>query len=88
MTRTPREKLASIFRKMADNPRQQIKQLAIGTAISLVAMILLVLTSSLENAWLFYGLAFVAISAILYAIPGYIGVWVWRMKQVFFRDKQ
>jgi multisubunit Na+/H+ antiporter MnhG subunit len=71
---------------MAANPSQQIKQLAIGTAISLIAMLALVLSSDFENVWLFYFLSLVTALGILYAIPGYIGIWIWRMKDIFLKD--
>ena len=38
-----------------------------------------------EKVWLFYLLSIIGISAIIYAVPGYIGVWAWRMKHVLFK---
>ncbi len=69
---------------MAVTPNKQLKQLAIGTVISAISMIVMTLTSDLENRWLFYFLVSINILAIIYAIPGYIGMWVWRMRKVLF----
>ena len=70
---------------MASTPQVQVKQLAIGTAISLISMASLILTSELELQWLFYLLSFILVLGILYAIPGYIGIWLWRMKDTLFK---
>ena len=71
---------------MASTPQVQVKQLAIGTAISLISMASLILTSELELQWLFYLLSFILVLGILYAIPGYIGIWLWRMKDTLFKE--
>jgi len=74
------------LKEMANSPKTQIKRLAIGTAISILAMLMIFFTSYLEYQWLFYLFAIISSLGIIYAIPGYIGVWVWRMKDVIFRD--
>jgi len=71
---------------MSENPTAQIKKLVIGTLLSILAMMALILTSDLESQWLFYALSFVLVLGVGYAIPGYIGIWVWRMKDVLFKD--
>ena len=72
---------------MADHPKQQLKRLALGTLISLVAMGVLVFTVDSENQIYFYALSVIIVAGVLYAIPGYIGVWVWRMRAVIFRNR-
>lgn len=76
----------SLLRQMASTPKKQLKQLLIGTAGAFVCMLGLVLTSQFESEWLFYCLSFVLVLFFLYAIPGYIGIWVWRMKNLIFKD--
>ncbi len=71
---------------MANTPKTQIIRLAVGTAISSSAFIVLLLTSEIENSLLFYGLSVIAMLGITYAIPGYIGIWLWRMKSVMFNE--
>lgn len=80
-------KLKERLKAMADTPSMQIKRLAIGTGISLSAMLVMVLSSDLEITWLFYLLATIVIIGVIYAIPGYIGIWVWRMQDVIFASK-
>ena len=71
---------------MAATPRTQIKRLALGSLVSILAMLVLVLTSEFESQWLFYFLSLLIIAGVLYAIPGYIGIWVWRMKDVILGE--
>jgi len=90
MSRTPiqslSQKTANRLKQMASSPKQQIIRLAVGTLVSLIAMIGLLLSSDYSSQWLFYSLSLVLIAGILYAIPGYIGIWMWRMKDVFFKE--
>jgi len=79
-------KIKNHLKQMASSPKAQIKRLAIGTGISILAMLMIFFTSYLEYQWLFYLFAVISSLGIIYAIPGYIGVWVWRMKDVIFRD--
>ncbi len=69
---------------MALTPKRQIGQLALGSFISLVAMLALIITSELESSLVFYSLSFILVLGVIYAIPGYIGIWVWRMRDVLF----
>jgi hypothetical protein len=73
---------------MAYSPRLQIRRLAIGTSISSIAILIFMLVSHLEVQWLFYLLVVITSLGILYAIPGYIGVWVWRMRDVLFSKEE
>lgn len=82
-----KHKLLKKLESMAENPRKQLKRVAIGTVICFVSLLALILTSSLEKVWLFYLLSIVGIIAIIYAVPGYVGIWAWRMKQVLFKKK-
>ncbi len=77
-----REKLVS----MAENPKAQLIQLVAGTIVSLLSMFALVLTSDWENQWVFYLLNALLIAGVIYAIPGYVGIWLWRMKDSLFRN--
>lgn len=79
------EWLENTLKEMANTPAKQIRKLAIGSLLSLIAMGLLIITSDLENQIVFYSLATIALLAIIYAVPGYIGIWVWRMKSTLFR---
>jgi uncharacterized membrane protein YccC len=72
------------LRQMAENPRSQLKQLIIGTLGAFFCMLLLIYTSEQENAVLFYFLSTLLMFCVLYAIPGYLGIWMWRMRKVFF----
>jgi len=72
---------------MAENPKVQLIQLATGTIICLLSMFALVLTSDWENQWIFYLFNIVLFAGVIYAIPGYIGIWVWRMKDTLLRKK-
>ena len=72
---------------MAYTPKVQIKRLAIGTSISAVAIFILTFVSQLESQWLFNLLVAVTLIGILYAIPGYIGIWVWRMRDILFKTR-
>ena len=81
-----KKQLKNKLYQMANTPKTQIKQLALGTLISTISIIFLTLTSPLENSWLFYGLNALTILGIIIAIPGYIGVWVWRMKKILFKE--
>lgn len=76
--------LKTKFRQMALTPRTQLKRLAIGTVGALICMTVLVLTSHLANQWLFYVLSFSLVIFTLYALPGYLGIWLWRMRKYFF----
>ncbi|PHS18187.1 MAG: hypothetical protein COA86_08575 [Kangiella sp.] len=80
-----KEDIISRLKEMSENPTVQIKRLAIGTLLSLLAMLALVLTSDLELQWLFYILSIILVVGVVYAIPGYIGIWVWRMKDTLFK---
>jgi len=80
-----KEDIISRLKEMSENPIVQIKRLAIGTLLSLLAMMALVLTSDLELQWLFYILSIILVVGVVYAIPGYIGIWVWRMKDTLFK---
>ena len=82
---TPNSWLYLQLQQMAMTPKKQIKKLAIGSLISILAMLAMVLTSELENRILFYSLTAVLMAAVAYAVPGYIGVWVWRMQKVLFK---
>ncbi len=79
--------LKNKLKQMANDPKAQLVQLATGTFISLLAMLGLFLSSDLEMTWLFYLLSIVLVTGVGYAIPGYIGVWVWRMKDTIFRHE-
>jgi len=83
-----KSRFVNLLEEMAKNPVKQIKQLATGTLISLVTMGLILVTSDLENQSLFYLLSFVTVLGIIYAIPGYLGIWVWRMKDSLFKSKK
>ena len=72
------------FRQMALTPKIQFKKLIIGTIGAFVCMLTLIFTSSLENVYLFYFLSFILVLCITYAVPGYIGIWVWRMRKSLF----
>ncbi len=72
------------LQRMAENPKSQLKQLLIGTLGAFFCMLLLIYTSEQENALLFYFLSTLLGVCVLYAIPGYIGIWMWRMRKVFF----
>ena len=80
-----KENIINRLKEMSENPVAQIKRLAIGTLLSLLAMMALVLTSDLEKQWLFYSLSIILVVGVIYAIPGYIGIWVWRMKDTLFK---
>jgi hypothetical protein len=69
---------------MATDPKKHLKRMLWGTLGSVIAMILLLYTSSWESRWLFYLLSGLLISCALYALPGYLGIWLWRMRHVFF----
>lgn len=69
---------------MALTPKAQMKQLAIGTLGAFITVVILILTSQLENTVLFYLLSAILIGFVIYAIPGYIGMWVWRMRKTLF----
>jgi|GEM_PF-2220025 len=72
------------LRQMALTPRSQLRRLAIGTVGAIVCMMLLFITSEHENLFVFYGLSTAIAFCVIYAIPGYIGIWVWRMRKSFF----
>ncbi len=78
-------KLVSRLKQMSETPKIQIKQLVIGTLISLIGMTAIIFTAQLENQLLFYFLVLILSSGVIYAIPGYIGIWVWRMKDTLFK---
>ena len=80
-----KQNIINRLKEMSKNPTAQIKRLAIGTLLSLLAMMALVLTSDLESQWLFYALSIILVVSVVYAIPGYIGIWVWRMKDTLFK---
>jgi len=69
---------------MALTPKTQLKQLALGTCGALLSMLLIVVTSHWPQPWLFYLLSVFLILSILYALPGYLGIWLWRMRKFFF----
>ncbi len=70
------------LKQMALTPKVQLKKLLTGTLGALVCLLTLILTSHFTNQWLFYGLSVMMGLFILYAIPGYIGIWAWRMKRL------
>ena len=75
------------LKQMASDPKKHLKRMVKGTLGALVTMLLLVTTSSYESKALFYSLSFALILCIAYAIPGYLGIWLWRMRDVFFRQQ-
>ncbi len=79
-----KNKIVEHLKHMAYTPKAQIKRLAIGTGVSTFSILLLIMVSHWEIRWLFYLLVVITSLGILYAIPGYIGVWVWRMRDVLF----
>jgi len=81
-------KIKDHLRQMAYSPKAQIKKLAIGTTVSIIAMLMNFFTSQLEYQWLFYLFAIISSLGIIYALPGYIGIWVWRMRDVIFKDDE
>lgn len=72
------------FKQMALTPKKQLKRLLIGTLGSLFFMLVLLLTSDESASWLFYLLSLSLALSIIYAIPGYIGIWLWRMRKFLF----
>lgn len=83
------EMLKVNLKQRAYSPKAQFKQLAIGTLLSTAAMTFLSLTNAFDKQWLFITLQLFILFAVTYAIPGYIGVWLWRMKNVFYgKDNQ
>jgi len=88
MDNTLKHQLARKLKQMAETPKAQIKRLAIGTLVSLITMIALVLTSDFASQSLFYALILFLAGGVIYAIPGYIGIWMWRMKDTLFREKE
>ncbi|MCW8875853.1 MAG: hypothetical protein OQJ89_03165 [Kangiellaceae bacterium] len=72
------------LRDMALTPRKQLKRLLVGTIVSMFGIIALIYVSKTENQWLFTSVSVIVIASVLYAIPGYIGIWMWRMRKVFF----
>jgi len=81
-----KSKIMDQLHVMAMNPKEQLKKLFIGTILSAISMGLIVFTSDWENHWLFYFLSACMVISIIYAVPGYIGVWVWRMHDVLFKN--
>lgn len=67
-------------------PKAQFKQLALGTILAVLSMGMLWLTSHLESQFVFYGLVACLVASILYAVPGYLGVWLWRMRDTLFKN--
>ncbi len=78
-------KLRDKLEQMAMTPRTQFRQLVIGTGAAILVMGLLWLTSGLGSDLIFYFLVFCLALSIIYAIPGYLGVWLWRMRGTLFR---
>jgi hypothetical protein len=72
------------LRQMALTPRTQFKKLIIGTVCAFFCMLVLILSSAQENPVLFYALSFCLALSVAYAIPGYIGIWLWRMRKSLF----
>jgi len=83
-----KRKIGSHFEHMANTPKAQIIRLAIGASISALSILILTFVSTMEIRWLFYLLVFTTLIGILYAIPGYIGIWLWRMRNVLFRKNK
>jgi uncharacterized membrane protein YccC len=83
----PRNPLFMHLLKMAQTPKAQAKQLAIGTLLAIIIMLGLIFTSEYENQIIFYLLSSLLVVAVIYAVPGYIGIWVWRMRSVLFDNK-
>jgi hypothetical protein len=77
-------KLKKTFRQMALTPKTQFKKLIIGTVAAFICMLALVLFSSHLNPILFYSLSVLLVASVTYAIPGYIGIWLWRMRKSLF----
>jgi len=80
-------RLVAYLKAMAATPQAQLKRLTIGTLVSLVASILQFFSSQWESQVLFYILSFFMLAGVIYALPGYLGIWVWRMRDTLFRDK-
>ena len=72
------------LRQMALSPQKQLRRLALGTVGSVTSMLFLFLTSAQESAILFYFLSTILVVCVIYALPGYIGIWVWRMRKSLF----
>lgn len=69
---------------MALTPRAQLRQLLIGTLGAFICALTLVLTNQSLEAWAFYTLSVIMGAFIIYALAGYIGVWMWRMRKTLF----
>lgn len=78
------EKLKTKLRQMALTPKVQIRRLLVGTVGALTSMLVLLFTSQQENTITFYSFSLILILFVLYAAPGYIGIWMWRMRRFFF----
>lgn len=76
--------IKSKLRQMALTPKTQLKRLAFGTLGALVCMLVLFFTSHFASPWIFYTLSVLVVVFTLYAIPGYLGIWLWRMRKFFF----
>ncbi len=87
MSQTPKQRLVAHLKVMANNPQAQIKRLAIGTLVSLIASVLQVITSQWESQTLFYFLSFFTLAGVVYALPGYLGIWMWRMRDTLFKNQ-
>ncbi|MDQ7048159.1 MAG: hypothetical protein Q9M92_00930 [Enterobacterales bacterium] len=86
MSQPLKKRLVAYLKTMAANPQAQIKRLAIGTFISLIASILQIFSSQWESQILFYILSFIMLAGVIYALPGYLGIWMWRMRDTLFRN--
>ncbi len=72
------------FKQMALTPRKQLKQLLVGTVGGLLAMIGVLIASHFEQTYWFYLFASIVAICLIYALPGYIGIWLWRMRKFLF----
>ena len=80
------DSLKNKLREMANTPRTQLKRLVIGTALSLLGAVGLLIASGGESQWIFYLSSIVILVGVIYALPGYIGIWLWRMRKFFFDE--
>jgi len=88
MSEPLKQRLIHYLKACANNPSSQIKRLAIGTFIALLAMLVQIFTSQWASQFLFYLISLVMFAGIFYALPGYLGIWIWRMRGTFFREEK
>ncbi|TQV74981.1 hypothetical protein FLL45_08545 [Aliikangiella marina] len=80
-------KLKDKLEQMANTPKAQFKQLAVGTLGAIGSMGLLWVSSQYESELIFYSLTICLVVCVAYALPGYLGIWLWRMRDTLFRQK-